>query len=326
MFHTDLSRRELLSVLGGSVLASPLLAQPVYPSKAIRFVVPFSAGSASDILARSISEKLQTSLGRPILVENRPGAGGTIATGMVAKAEPDGHTLVIVSAGHVVNPSIYKTLSYDTLRDLSGVIPLASLPSVLVVPGNSAWKSVSDLTAAAKASPGRLNFVSGGVGSASHVNAEKFCHAARIKATHVPLKGAPEMAVEISANRADFGFMPLIAVLPALKEGRLKSLAVSHDKRSPVLPEVPTIAEAGEPGGLFNFWIGLLAPSKTPRPIIQKLHSEITAIIRTPELGERYARLGADVMALSPERFDALMAEELQTLGAIMQAANVKAE
>jgi len=326
MLHSYLSRRELLSALGAGMLSSPLCAQPTYPTRTIRFVVPFSAGSASDILARSISDKLQTSLGRPVLVENRPGAGGTIATGMVAKAEPDGHTLVIVSAGHVVNPSIYKNLNYDTLRDLSGVIPLASLPSVLVVPGNSSWKSVTDLTAVARATPGRLNFVSGGIGSASHVNAEKFCYAARINASHIPLKGAPEMIVEISSDRADFGFMPVISVLSALKEGRLKALAVSHVRRSTVLPEVPTIAEAGEPGGLFNFWIALLAPSKTPRPIIQRLHTEISSIIKTPELGERYARLGADVMDMSPERFDALMAEELRTLGAVMQAANVKAE
>ncbi len=326
MFQAELSRRELLALAGGSALAGPVFAQQAYPSKSIRVVVPVSPGSASDILARSISDKLQLTLGRPVLVENRPGAGGTIATGMVAKSEPDGHTLGVVSAGHVVNPSIYKNLGYDTLRDLSGVIPLASFPSVLVVPGGSAWRSVSDLTSAAKAQPGKLNFVSGGVGSASHVNAEKFAYAARIKATHIPLKGAPEMTVEISSGRADFGFMPLIAVLPALKEGRLKALAVSHDKRSLVLPEVPTIAEAGEPGGLFNFWIALLAPSKTPRPIIQKLHTEIAAIIRTPELRERYARLGAEPMELSPERFDALMAEEVQTLGAVMQAANVKAE
>lgn len=134
------------------------------------------------------------------------------------------------------------------------------------------------------------------------------------------------MIVEISSDRADFGFMPVISVLSALKEGRLKALAVSHVRRSTVLPEVPTIAEAGEPGGLFNFWIALLAPSKTPRPIIQRLHTEISSIIKTPELGERYARLGADVMDMSPERFDALMAEELRTLGAVMQAANVKAE
>ncbi|MEY3627952.1 MAG: hypothetical protein RL163_2451 [Pseudomonadota bacterium] len=326
MQQVGFSRRKILSVIGAGALTSPLHAQPAYPSKAIRLVVPFSAGSASDILARSISDKLQISLARPVLVENRPGAGGTIATGMVAKAEPDGHTLVVVSAGHVVNPSIYKTLGYDTLRDLSGVIPLASLPSVLVVPGASAWKSVADLTAAARSSPGKLNFVSGGVGSASHVNAEKFCYAARVRVTHVPLKGAPEMAVEIASGRADFGFMPVIAALPALKDGRLKALAVSHDKRSSVLPDVPTIAEAGEPGGFFNFWIGLLAPSKTPRPIVQRLHMEIASIIKSPELAERYARLGADVMDLSPDRFDALMAEELQTLGAIMRAANVKAE
>lgn len=326
MIHPEISRRDLLATLGLGLSAFSVQGQPAFPSKPIRLVVPFSAGSASDILARSIGEKLQLSFGRAVLVENRPGAGGTIATGMVAKAEPDGHTLVVVSAGHVVNPAIYKSLPYDTLKDLSGVIPLASLPSVLVVNGNSPLKTVSDLTAAARVSPGKLNFVSGGIGSGSHVNAEKFCFSARIKATHIPLKGAPEMTVEISSGRADFGFMPLIAVLPALKEARLKALAISHVRRSAVLPEVPTMAEAGEPGGLFNFWIGLLAPSKTPRPIVQRLHSEITALFKLPDIAERYARIGADLMELTPEKFDALMADELQSLGAVMQAANVRAE
>lgn len=322
------SRRYFLASasLGLSGIATFAQAQAAYPSRPIHFVVPFSAGSASDILARTVGEKLQGVMGQPVIVENRPGAGGTIATGLVARAEPDGYTFVIVSAGHVVNPAIYKNLPYDTLRDLSGVIPLASLPSVLVVPGNANLKTLKEFVELAKGKPGKLNYVSGGIGSASHVNAEKFALSAGIKAVHIPLKGAPEMTVEIASGRADFGFMPIIAALPALREGRLKALAVSHDKRSSVLPEVPSMPEAGEPGGLFNFWIGLLAPSRTPRPIVKRLNSEISTIIRSPEVVEKYKRLGAEVMDLSPEAFDALMAEELKSLGAIMRAANVKAE
>lgn len=327
MISANLTRRVLLGrSLGVGLLPGWAHGQAVFPSRPVKLVVPFSPGSASDILARVVAEKLQPALGQPCIVENRPGAGGTIATALVARAEPDGHTLVVVSAGHVVNPAIYKSLPYDTLRDLSGVIPLASLPSVLVVPGNSSFKVLKDLTDAARVQPGKLNFVSGGVGSASHVNAEKFCHAARIKATHVPLRGAPEMAIEISSGRADFGFMPVIAALPALKEGRLGALAVSHESRTRVLPDVPTIVEAGEPGGLFNFWIGLLAPARTPRSIVQTLHSAVGAILHSKEVGERYARLGAEVMELTPDRFDAFMADELRTLSGVISAANVRVE
>jgi tripartite-type tricarboxylate transporter receptor subunit TctC len=322
----NISRRSFVAGVTAAGCAVTARAQPAWPSKPIRFIVPFSAGSATDILARTVGEKLQPLLGQPILIENRPGAGGTLGTAMVARAEPDGHTFAVVSAGHVVNPAIYKTLPYDALRDFSGVIPLGTLPSVLVVPGASGPATVKELVDFARAHPGKLNYVSGGVGSATHVNAEMFCAAAGIKAVHIPLKGAPEIIVEIGSGRADFGFPPVIAALPSLREGRLKALAVSHDRRSSVLPDVPTIAEAGEPGGLFNFWIGLLAPSKTPRAIVARLNREISAVIESREVLEKYARLGAEPMLLSPEKFDSMMTDELKRLGAVIQAANVKVE
>ncbi len=301
-------------------------AAPNFPNKPIKFVVPFSAGSASDILARLIGERLTQSLGQPVIVENRPGAGGTIATALVAKSPADGYTLVVVSAGHVVNPAIYKTLPYDTLQDLSGVIPFASLPAVLVVPGNSNYRTVKDLVDQAKKAPGQLNFVSGGIGSASHINAEKFIYNAGIKALHIPLKGAPEMGIEVMSARADFGFMPLISDTPSIRDGKLRALAVSHSQRSQVLPDVPTIAEAGEAGGVFNFWIGLLAPSKTPSAVVQKLNAEIASIIKSPEIKARYTTLGAEPMELSPSQFDAQMRVEYKELGDVMRAAGVKIE
>lgn len=322
----SISRRSFVAGVSVAGCVFTVRAQSAYPSRPIRLIVPFSAGSATDILARTVGEKLQAVFGQPVLVENRPGAGGTIATAMVARAEPDGHTLLVTSVGHVVNPAIYKNLAYDALRDFSGVIPLANLPSVLVVPGSGGAASVKELVEFARAHPGKLNFVTGGIGSATHVNAEKFCYAAHIKAVHVPLKGAPEIGVEIGSGRADFGFMPVIAALPSLRDGRLRALAVSYDRRSSVLPDVPTIAEAGEPGGLFNFWIALLAPSKTPRAIVSRLNAEISAVIGSREVLEKYARLGAEPMLLTPEKFDAMMADELKTLGAVIQAANVKAE
>ena len=289
-----------------------------YPVRTIKLIVPFSPGSASDILARTIGERLQNALNQPVLIENRPGAGGTIASAQVAKAEPDEYTLLVVSAGHVVNPSLYKNLSYDTLKDFRGVIPFASLPSVLVVPSNSNFKTVSDFVDFAKNHLGELNYVSGGVGSASHMNAEKFAFNAKIKALHVPLKGASDMAIEIASGRAQFGFMPLIAALPMIKEGKLRALAVSSDVRSNALPDIPSISEAGQPGGVFNFWIGLIAPSKTPSSIVQRLNAEVIKILQTTEMKERFIKLGAEAFILSPDQFDRFMDTELKTLGSIM--------
>ncbi len=304
----------------GVMLSLPAFSQ-VYPVKAIRLIVPFTPGSASDILARTVAEKLTKVLGQGVYVENRPGAGGVIGTGLVAKAEPDGHTLLVVSAGHVVNPFLYGNLPYDTLKDFAGVIPLASLPSVLAVSETLGVKSVKELIAYAKAKPGSLNYSSAGIGSASHVNAEKFIAATAIDAVHVPLKGANDMVSETMSGRTQFGFIPIIAALPMVKAGRLPALAVSSKARSGALPDVSTIAEAGVPGAEFNFWIGLLAPAKTPRDIVTKLNSEIGKILQAPEVRERLSLLGAEPMPLTPVQFDAFMREEHNSLGRIIKPA-----
>ena len=321
----------LLTALSLGLFLSELHAQAsvtgqatAYPAKAIKFIVPFTAGSASDILARAVGEKLSASWGQPVLVENRPGAGGTIGTGAVARAEPDGYTLVVVSAGHVVNPVIYGNLLYDTLRDFAGVIPLGNLPSVLAVAPSLGVKSVQELVALAKARPGSLNYASGGVGSASHVNAEKFRAATGIDAVHVPLKGAPEMVAETVSGRTHFGFYPIIAVLSAIRDGRLVALAVSSSKDSPALPDVPPIAQAGAPGAEFNFWIGLLAPAKTPRGIVSKLNAEIARILQLSDVKERLSRLGAEPLPMTPEQFDAYMRDEFASLGGVMKSSGGK--
>jgi len=323
------NRRFLVAIFAtlalGALAPVSAQAQP-YPSKVVRIVVPFSPGSATDILARMVGEKLNAQWGQPFIVENRPGAGGTIGTGLAAKSKPDGYTLVVVSAGHVVNPAIYDNLPYDTLRDFAGIIPLASLPSVLTVPRSLGVKSVQELVALAKAKPGQLNYASGGVGSASHVNAEKFRTATGIDAVHVPLKGAPEMMTEMLGGRLQFGFLPLIAATPMLKDGKLLALAVSGGKRAPGFPDVPTIGEAGVPGAEFNFWIGMLAPAKTPRDIVTRLNVEIAKIVQLAEIAARFASLGAEPFVLSPEVFDAFIKEEFATLGPIMKAAGAKAK
>ena len=292
-----------------------------YPNKIIKIVVPFTAGSATDIMARIVGERLGASMGQSIVVENRPGAGGTLGAAQVAKAEPDGYTLLVVSTGHVVNPTLYGNLPYDTIGDFAGVAPLAALPSVLVVASSSPIKSVRDLIAAAKAKPGQLNYASAGVGSATHVNAEKFRAVAGIDVTHIPFKGTPETIVEVSSGRVDFMFTPVLASLPNIRDNRLRALAVSTARRSTALPDVPTVSQAGLPGFVFDFWIGLLAPARTPRPIINKLNAEVRKIMAQPEVIERMVKLGAEPMLMTPERFDAYIKEEYTTLGAIMKTA-----
>lgn len=308
-------------IAAAAVLAVSAASAQDYPNKTIKIVVPFTAGSATDIMARVVGERLSASMGQAVVVENRPGAGGTLGAAQVAKSEPDGYTLLVVSTGHVVNPALYAGLTYDTLGDFSGVSPLAALPSVLVVAGTSPIKSVRDLIAAAKAKPGELNYASAGVGSATHVNAEKFRAAAGIQVTHIPFKGTPETIVETSSGRVDFMFTPVLASLPTIRDGRLRALAVSTAKRSSSMPDVPTVGEAGIPGFVFDFWIGMLAPSKTPRAVINKLNAEIAKALAQPEVKERMAKLGAESMPMSPEQFDSYIKDEYNTLGAVMKAA-----
>jgi tripartite-type tricarboxylate transporter receptor subunit TctC len=296
-------------------------AQAAYPSKVIKIIVPFTAGSATDIMARIVGEKLTTSMGQPVVVENRPGAGGTLGASQVAKSEPDGYTLLVVSTGHVVNPALYANLNYDTLGDFVGVSPLAAVPSVLVVGASSPIKNMAELIATAKAKPGQLNFASAGVGSATHVNAEKFRAQANIQVTHIPFKGTPETIVEISAGRVDFMFTPVLSSIPSIRDNRMRALAVSTAKRSSALPDTPTVAEAGLPGFVFDFWIGMLAPAKTPKAIVNKLNAEVRNILQLPDVKDRLSKLGADPMTMSSEQFDAYIKEDFTTLGAVMKSA-----
>lgn len=308
-------------IAAATVLAAMSSTAQTYPTKTIKIVVPFTAGSATDIMARVVGEKLQAAWGQPVVVENRPGAGGTLGATQVARSEPDGHTLVVVSTGHVVNPVLYSGIQYDTLGDFAGVSPLAALPSVLVVGSASPIRTVADLLAAARAKPGALNYASAGVGSATHVNAEKFRAMANLQITHIPFKGTPETIVEVSTGRADFMFTPVLASIPAIRENRLRAIAVSTSKRSAALPNVPTVAEAGLPGFVFDFWIGMLAPAKTPKPVVAKLNAEIARILALPDVRERMTTLGAEPMPMSPEQFDAYIKDEFNTLGAVMRSA-----
>jgi tripartite-type tricarboxylate transporter receptor subunit TctC len=296
-----------------------------YPSKPIRVVVPFTPGSATDILGRSVGERLSAAWGQPVVVENVPGAGGTIGTGQVAKSAPDGYTLVVVSAGHVVNPVLYSSLTYE-LKDLAGVIPLGTLPSVMIASQESGIKTMKQLVDQLKANPGKLNYATAGVGSAADVHLAKFRAGVGYDAVHIPLKGTPQILLEVASGRVQFAAVPLVSSIGQIKDGKVVALSVSTPQRSPTLPDVPTAVESGFPAAEFNFWVGLLAPAGTPRPIVDKLNAEIMKIMETPEMKDRLAKIGAEAFPLSPEKFDAFINDEARVLGGAMRAVGAKAQ
>jgi tripartite-type tricarboxylate transporter receptor subunit TctC len=297
-----------------------------WPSKPVRIVVPFTPGSGTDIIARTVTEKLSPQVGQPIVIENRPGAGGTIGATVVVRSDPDGHTLFVHSSSYTVTPSTYKDLPYDTLRDLTGIMPLGLLPNVLVMAPSKGIRSVKELVAAAKAKPGAMNSASVGVGSATHLNAERFRLGAGIDTVNIPFKGSPEALTEIVTGRVDFYFCPVNAVLPLLKDGKLVALAVGSSKRSLALPELPTTLEAGVPNSDYNFWVGMFAPAKTPRETIQRIYQETAKALHSPEVREKMARLGAEPMEYTPEAFNAHIRDEIAANAALVKAAGIKIE
>ena len=305
--------------------APAALAQAAsYPGKPIRMIVPFTPGSATDVMGRLVQERLTAAWGQPVIVENKPGAGGTIGIRETARAEPDGYTVVIVSSGHAVNHVLYKDLGYDTLKDFAGVALLGSLPSVLIVPPSLGVKTVKELVAAAKAKPGEFNYATAGVGSGAHVSIEKFNVATGIKAVHVPLKGTPPILTETMAGRVQYAYVPAVSGMGVIKDGRVTPLAVSTGKRIEALPNVPTIAEAGYPDGENTFWVAMLAPAKTPRDIVAKLNAEVNRALQAPEMKERLAKLGTESMAMTPEELDRFVASEYRELGDVMVKAGLK--
>ncbi len=318
--------KRILTVLAATAIAGSAFAQSAWPTKPIRMIVPFTAGSVTDIVARTVGDVMSRNLGQPVIIDNRPGAGGTIGAALVAKSEPDGYTVLIHSSGHVLNPAIYPNLPYDTVKDLSGVTPLASVPNVLVVSPARGWHTVADLVAAAKAKPGSLNYASAGTGSATHMNAEKFKLGAGIEAQHVPFKGTPEALTDVIGGRDDFFFAPMASALPLVKDGKLVALAVSTAQRSPALPNVPTTLEAGVPNSDYTLWVGLIVPSATPAPIVKRLHEEAVKAVNSPEAKARLASLGADPFTMEPAAFNAYIKTEMDAAAIIAKTANLKAQ
>jgi tripartite-type tricarboxylate transporter receptor subunit TctC len=318
--------KRILTALAATLIAGGAIAQSAWPTKPIRMVVPFTAGSVTDIVGRTIAESMGKSLGQPVIIENKPGAGGTIGAAQVAKSDPDGHTILVHSSGHALNPALYPSLPYDTVKDLTGVTPLAAVPNVLVVSPARGWRSVADVVAAAKAKPGQLNYASAGTGSATHMNAEKFKLKAGIDAQHVPFKGTPEALTDVIGGRNDWFFAPMASALPLIKDGRLQALAVSSAQRSPALPDVPTTVEAGVPGSDYTLWVGMIVPAATPAPVVKRLHEEALKALNAPEVKARMASLGAEVVTMEPAAFNAYIKAEMETAAQIARTANLKAQ
>jgi tripartite-type tricarboxylate transporter receptor subunit TctC len=320
------NRRHFLGSAAGTVLAaSNVRAQaPTWPTKPVKFVIPFTAGSSTDIMGRTIAERVAASIGQPVVVENRPGAGGTIAATAVAKSDPDGYTVLVHSGSHAVNPAIYTNLQYDTLKDFTNVAGLGAVPNIIIAPPGR-YKTLKDLVAAAKAKPNQLNFASAGVGSATHLNAEKFMLVADIDMQHVPFKGTPEAVTEIVGGRLEFYCAPINAALGLIKDGKVAALATSGAKRSPLLPDVPTSIEAGFPDSDFTLWVGAFVPSKTPPAVVQRLHAEIQKAAASPEVKERYLKTGTEAMPQTQAEFDAFVRREIDVSAKIAKRAKMQA-
>lgn len=300
--------------------------EPAYPAKPIRMVVPFTAGSATDIIARIIGPKLVERWGRPVVMDNRPSAGGVVAFSIVAEATPDGHTLLVTGSNFAGSAALYSKLPYDPVRDFSGVSQFASTPLVLVVAPTLGAKSVKELIALAREKPGQLNYGSTGLGSGPHYGAELFKLASGVNAVHVPYRGSPESLTDLMAGRVHFILSPVLAATPLIKSGRLLALGVTTTYRAQGLPDVPTVAEAGLAGFEYQGWYGMLAPSRTPRRIINLLSREVGRILELGDIKERIANQGAAARPSTPEAFDKLVRDEITTRRKVWKAAGVKAE
>jgi tripartite-type tricarboxylate transporter receptor subunit TctC len=316
-------RRSL--IVGAALIAASLAAQAdTYPSKPIRAIIPFGAGSATDVIPRIVFDELSARLGQPIIVENRGGAGGTIGAAAVAKADPDGYTLLVNSSAHTITPAIYPNLAYDAAADFASVGAIGSVPNVLIIAPSKGIKTLKEFVDTAKAKPGTFNFASVGVGSAVHLSAERFRIAAGYEAVHIPFKGGAEALTEVIAGRVEYYFCPIATALPHIRDGRLLGLAVSSPKRASALPDVPTTLESGFSDSDYTFWIGAFAPAKTPKEIVEKLNREMAAAVASPAVREKLLTLGVEAMPMSPAEFDAYVKGELARYATFAKAAGLK--
>jgi tripartite-type tricarboxylate transporter receptor subunit TctC len=310
------------------VLSSFLVAATVHaenwPSRLIKATIPFGAGSAADVVPRLVFDRLAAELGQPIVIENRAGAGGTLGTAVVAKADPDGYGILATSSALTIAPAIFPGLTFDATRDLSSVLMIGSSANVMIVPVSRPWKTVKDFIAEAKAKPGSISFGSVGIGSAVHISAEKFRLAAGIEATHVPYRGGAEVITDILGARIDFYFCPLATALPLIREGQVRALLVSTPRRVADLPDVPTPLEAGLKNADSAIWFGVFMPSKTPGDIIEKFHSAGMKVLSEPAMQDSLKKFGVEALPMKPAEMDDLVMRETAANMEVIKAAGIK--
>lgn len=321
------NRRALLA-LAASAAASPLLfaAEGGFPTKAIKIVVPFSAGALTDIIARIYAAQLSPMLGQPVIVENKPGAGGVTASQLVLNAPADGHTLLFVSSAHAANPALRKSLPYRTEKDFAGLALLATSPSLVIVPETHPARTLEDLIQAGKQRPGSLTYGSAGVGSATHLAGEYFRSEAKLQMVHVPYKGVQEAVTGVIAGQLDLAFPPIALALPMLKAGRVRALAVTSPTRIQAMPDLPTVAEKGFPGYDSSIWYALVASAATPKPAMDQLAQNVLRVSAMPEIADKLRSQGLILEKLTLAQFDAFIETDIRKLAALVRNSGIQPE
>ena len=315
-----------LIATGIAVAAVPGVAAQNYPTKPVRMIVPFTPGSATDLLARRVAPKMSDNWNQQVVVDNRGGGGGTLGASIVAKATPDGYTLLVHSIAFAMNAALYSKLPYDPLKDFAPVSQIVISTSLLVVAPTLGVKSVKELIALAKQKPGQLTFGTSGVGSGTHLNGEQFRFAAGIDVVHVPYKGVPEPLIDTMSGRIDYFLSPLVPALPFIRDGRLLALAVSTAQRTSALPDVPTIAEAALPGYEFQAWFGVFAPAGTPRPVVDQISREIARIVYLPDIKKQFLNQGEEGKPSTPEEFTRFIRAEIEKYSKVVKLAGIRVE
>ena len=312
------------TVLGAALLAFAAQALAQYPNKPVQMIVAFTPGSAVDIVGRIVAERLSQMWGQPVVSDNRAGAGGSIGSNVVARAAPDGYTLLVTSNAHVVNPSIFAKLPYDTLKDFTDIALFVEQPNVMVVATESRYKTLRDLVDAAKAKPGSLNIGHAGIGSGTHLNTEKFIAAAQIKVVEVPFKGTPEVVAAILSGNVDGYWAPISAAQSFVKGGKVRPLAVSTAKRNPTMPDVPTTAEAGTKNAESSLWVALWGPAGMSPELVSKINGDVRKALADPGTKSKLENLGNTTVDISAADFAKLVREKLESTRRLLQAAGVK--
>jgi tripartite-type tricarboxylate transporter receptor subunit TctC len=316
----------LIALVLCSIFVSAAGAQEAYPSRPVRFILPFPPGGGTDILGRLIAERLSANLGQPVVTENRGGAGGNVGAEAAAHSAPDGYTIVLVAPSLAISPSLYSKLNYDPVKDFAPISLVATVPNVMITNPSVEAKTLQEFIALARSSPGQMNFGSGGSGTSNHLAGELFNIVTGAKLVHVPYKGVNLAMQDVLSGRVQLVFIGIPAALPHIKAGRLRALAVVAPQRSPALPEVPTSEEAGLKDFEVTTWYGVLAPAGTPRPIVTRLNSELGKIMHTPDMKERLAGLATDPHTTTPEEFAAYLKQEIAKWGDVVRKANLKAD